>query len=257
MIKSVKVKTDENEFAPMKKNGYAICWENIIEQGRTADVMFKIVNEDVFRFFYDSKHLQCYSDMWVNAVEVVKDEFLKGKGKGKKKLSKSDISSISAMATHIVFLGFDDLERGDERIQQLKDVCETYFYNKKELMVAGIAFAFLQLKNDDIFTIHHFPIKAALDKAHKQNLKLMGTDEWDNIIVPADVKFAIGKVKAHLDLYMWDEFIKAEYNTYKLAGYSDDDIIDVLNDSHTILAFCAYCEGYAEGAEESVTESNK
>ena len=122
MIKSVKVKTDENEFAPMKKNGYAICWENIIEEGRTSDVMFEIVNEDVFRFFYDSKHLQCYSDMWVNAVEVVKDEFLKGKGKGKKKLSKSDISSIRAMATHIVFLGFDDLERGDEIIKQFKDL---------------------------------------------------------------------------------------------------------------------------------------
>jgi len=259
-MKQNKVETtNENDFPPMKKNGYAICWDTIIEEGRVADVMFKIVNEDVFKFFFDSNHLQYYSDMFVDAVEAIKEDFLNNKGKNKKKLTKSDITAINSMGIHFVFQMFDDLNRGDERIQQLKDVCEKYFFDNKELMVAGIAFALNQLKgNDDLYEIQKpFTPTMSLDKAHKKNLKMMETDEWDNIIVPADVKFAIGKVKAHLDLYMWDEFIKAQYNTFKLMGLTNEQIIDELDCDTTIIGFCAYCEGYAEGIEEAENESNK
>jgi hypothetical protein len=258
-MKQNKVETtNENDFPPMKKNGYAICWDTIIEEGRVADVMFEIVNEDVFKFFFDSKHLQYYSDMFVDAVEAVKEDFLKGKGKNKKKLTKSDITAINSMGIHFVFQMFDDLKRGDERIQTLKDVCEKYFFDNKEFMVAGIAFALNRLKdNDELYEIQKpFTPKMSYDKAHQKNLKMMDTDEWNQIIVPADVKYSISKSKAHLDLFMWDEFIKCEYNTFKLAGHSDEEIIDILDSPQTIIGFCAYCEGYAEGYEEAQNENN-
>jgi hypothetical protein len=247
---------NEMDFPPMKKNGYAIIFDKWIEgdNQKFADKVYPIVNTNNFHHFLDSVNYQTYREMYVDSIEAIKEDYLDGKGKGKKKISQKAFQSIKSMAIHFTLRMLDDLDKDDERSWEIEHIIESYFDNDKINFSLGLGFGLMQenIENQEIFVP-----KMNLDKAHKKNLKTMETDEWNNIIVPADVKFAIGKVKAHLDLYMWDEFIKAEYNTLKLMGFNDEQIIEELDSENTIIAFCYWCKGYTEGVNEHETELNK
>jgi hypothetical protein len=75
--------------------------------------------------------------------------------------------------------------------------------------------------------------------------------------VPQTIKFSVAKIKQHLDIYMWEEFLKQEYYTAKLVGLDDADIIDLFDSSELIMKFCKWCEGYEEGVNEDELELTK
>ena len=253
---NTQVQNNETDFPPMKKNGYAIIFDKWIEgdNQKFADKVYPIVNTNNFHHFLDSVNYQTYREMYVNSIEAIKEDFLNGKGKGKKKISQKDFQSIKSMAIHFTLRLIDDLDKNDKRTWEVEHIIESYFDNDKTNFALGLGFGLMQedIENEEVFTP-----KMEWQKAYDKMLKWYVKPEATDFQVPQEVKYKLAKVKQHIDTYMWEEFLKQEYYTAKLTGLEDAGIIDLFDSPQLIMKFCNWCEGYAEGVNEHEIDLDK
>lgn len=250
MANAKKTQNNETDFPPMKKGGYQETFEKQMENRNLfADEAMKFVNGNEYSFFLDSIFFQKWNEVFLDLTEKIKSDFLESKGKGKKKFTKNDLNNIKSFAIHTFFMFIDEFKKDDERLEDIKYVIDTYFGGNKLHFIIGIGLKFLQTELSD--EIDRFVPKMDFDKAYDKMLKWYDKEEATNYQVPQEVKFRIGMVKQHLDVYMWEEFLKQEYYTLKLCGMEDEGIVDLFNSESMIFKFCKFCEGYAQGIKEA------
>ena len=258
MANAKKTQNNETDFPPMKKGGYQETFDKQMENENKelfAEEVLKFVNGKDYDFFLDSIYFEAWESMFLDVVESIKSDFLEEKSKNKKKFTKSELSDIKSLAIHFVFMMIDDLKKGDERLETIKNVTNDYFDGNKLHFTLGLGFAFLQIELSD--EINRFVPKMNFEKAYDKMLKWYVKPEATDYQVPQEVKFRIGMVKQHIDVYMWEEFLKQEYYALKLTGMEDASIIDMFNSEAMIFKFCKWCSGYVENVDESEIQLHK
>jgi len=235
-----------------QKGNFQETFEKLINDKTLPKFTEEVFGTNEFGYYMNSIQRLEIIELYDDIVDDVIKEYIENNPKVKK-ISEKAKQNIRSLATHILFEVFDNALYDEESDWNLTAhlLLNNYFFNE-ENVVAGVSASISKYGKEIESEVFKPTISA--EKAFNKTHKLIGTTEWDNIIVPSEVKYGISRAKNHLELYMWDEFIKSEYNTYKLMGYTDEDIIDILNSKDTIIGFCAWCEGYAEGVQE---EENK
>lgn len=235
-----------------KQGNFQITFEKLNEERRLREVTSEITQTNEFGYFMNSIQRLELVELYDEIVDDIRLQYLNANPKVKKVSDEAKLN-IESLARHTIFELLDtalyDREHGWNMTAEL--LLNNYFFTE-EKVVAAVSAAFIEYGKE--IETEVFRPKMSYDVASSKTHKLIGTNEWDKIIVPSEVKFGIANIKSHLEIYLWDEYIKSEYHTFKLAGHSDEEIIDILNNEQSIIGFCAWCEGYREGVEQAKAE---
>jgi hypothetical protein len=238
-----------NKAKKTQKGNFGETFEKLINEKTLHTFTEEVLETNEFGYYMNSIQRLEIIELYDSIVDDVTQEYIQNNPKVKK-ISEKAKQNIRSLVTHMIFEIFDESLYNEDYDWNLTSnlLLNNYFFNE-ENVVAAVSASISKCGKEIESEVFRPTISA--EKAYDKTHKLIGTTEWDNVIVPSQVKYGISKAKAHLELYMWDEFIKSEYNTYKLMGYTDEDITDILNSEDTIIGFCGWCEGYAKGVEEA------
>jgi hypothetical protein len=85
----------------------------------------------------------------------------------------------------------------------------------------------------------------------------MGSEMIDNVAIPSNVRFELARVKEHLIVYMWEQFIKGEIFRLEMQGLSAEDLLEVHSELDLLECFAHFQIGYWEGVNEANENNSK
>lgn len=237
--------------------GFSNTFENLINDGTLTKTTEEVIETNGFGFYMNSVQKVELIDIYNDLATEYRNEFIE-KNPKLKTLSNDITQCIRSMAVHSIFGILDTaLDNEEHPLNQTAYLLLNNYFHSYEATVAGVSASISRDGNEIESDIFKLKLNMNWDKAYNKMLKWYVKPEATDYQVPQTIKFSVAKIKQHLDIYMWEEFLKQEYYTAKLVGLDDADIIDLFDSSELIMKFCKWCEGYEEGVNEDELELTK
>ena len=244
-----------NKAKKTQKGNFQQTFEKLINEKTLHTFTEEVLETNEFGYYMNSIQRLEIIELYDSMVDDVIQEYIQNNPKVKK-ISEKAKQSIRSLATHMIFEIFDESLYNEDYDWNLTSnlLLNNYFFNE-ENVVAAVSASISKCGKEIDSEV--FRPKIDFEKAYDKMLKWYEKPEAKDYQVPQEVKFRIGMVKQHLDVYMWEEFLKQEYYALKLTGMEDANIIELFNSERMIFKFCSWCSGYIENVDESEINLNK